>query len=144
MLKPWHHLCIYSRTKWFNYATSFFLFSLFLHSIVIKMLFIFIPFTQMFEFISPTSILEPAITPTFDNFYPPPILTKHPILYSINANLSISLCGILYRLHWWYFQNSILFQELITYGETHLIGLLLHHLIPSNTTSSTPFIPWNC
>ena len=55
-----------------------------------------IPFTQMFKFISPTSIFELAITPTFDNFYPPPILTKHPIWYSINANLFISLHGILY------------------------------------------------
>ena len=86
----------------------------------------------MFEFILPTSILELAITPTFDNFYPPPILTKHHIWYSINANLFISLCHILYGLHWQYFQNSAHFQEIITHGETHLIGLLPHHPIPFN------------
>ena len=130
MLKPQHHLHIYSRTKWFDYATSFFLFPFFFHFIIIEMF--LIPFTWMFEFISPTSILELAITPTFDNFYPPPILTKHSIWYSINTNLFISLCGISYGLHWQHFQNSILFQEIITHGETHLIGLLAHHLIPFN------------
>ena len=50
-----------------------------------------IAFTQMFEFIAPTSILELAITPTFEHFYPPPILTKHPIWYSINADFFIAL-----------------------------------------------------
>ena len=38
-----------------------------------------ISFTQTFEFIPSTSILEPAITPTFEQYYPPPILTKHPV-----------------------------------------------------------------
>ena len=69
-----------------------------------------IAFTQTFEFISPTSILEPAITPTFKQFYPPLILTKHPIWYSIDADFFIALRGTLYGLHWWYFQNLPLFQ----------------------------------
>ena len=105
-------------------------FPLFFHFIVIKMF--PIPFTQTFKFISPTSILEPAITPTFNNFYPPPILTKHPIWYSINTDLFISLRGILYGLHWQHSQNSILFQEIIAHGETHLIGLLPQQPIPFN------------
>ena len=50
-----------------------------------------IPFTQTFEFISPVSILEPAMAPTFEQFYPPPILTKHPVWYSLNANFFIAL-----------------------------------------------------
>ena len=137
MLKPQHHLRIYSRTKWFNYATSFFLFPFLFHFIVIKMF--CIPFTQTFEFISSTSILEPAIAPTFNNFYPPPILTKHPIWYSIDADLFISLHGILYGLHWQHFQNSILFQEIIAHGETHLIGLLPHHPIPLDILKHDPF-----
>ena len=92
-----------------------------------------IAFTQTFEFISPTSILEPAITPTFDNFYPPPILTKRPIWYSINTNFFITLHGILYRLLWQYLQGSILFQEIVVHGEAHLVRLLPQHPIPFNT-----------
>ena len=83
-----------------------------------------IPFTQMFEFIPPTSILEPAITPTFEQYYPPPILTKHPIWYLLDADFFISLRGVLYGLHWQYSQNSPLFQEIITHGEKQLVGLL--------------------
>ena len=90
------HLCIYPRTKRFDYATSFFLFSPFPTNIDMFP----IPFAQTFKFISPTSILEPAITPTFEQYYPPPILTKHPIWYSLNADFFILLQGILYGLHW--------------------------------------------
>ena len=89
-----------------------------------------ISFTQTFEFISPTSILEPAITPTFEWYYPPPVLTKHPIWYSLDADFFISLQGVLYGLHWQYFQNSPLFQEIITHGEKQLVGLLPRHPIP--------------
>ena len=136
MLKLWHHLCIYSRTKWFNYETPFFLFlPFFLYCPVIKN--VSHCFTQTFEFISPTSILKPEIIPTFDNFYPPPILTKHPIWYSINTNFFIALHGILYGLHWWHFQGSILFQDIVAHGEAHLVRLLPQHLIPFNTLKTT-------
>ena len=90
----------------------------------------FIPFTQVFEFISPTSILEPEITPTFKQFYFPPILTKHPVWYSLNANFFIALWGTLCGLHWQHFQNSVLFQEIIAHREKHLIRLLPQHSIP--------------
>ena len=89
-----------------------------------------ISFTRTFKFIAPTSILKLAITPTFEHFYPPPILTKHPIWYSIDADFFIVLRGILYGLHWQHFQNLILFQEIIAHGEKHLVGLLPQHLIP--------------
>ena len=48
-----------------------------------------IHFTQMFEFIPPTSILELAITPTFEQYYPPPVLAKHPIWYLLDADFFI-------------------------------------------------------
>ena len=83
-----------------------------------------IPFTQTFEFIPPTSILELAITPTFEQYYSPPVLTKHPVWYSLDANFFISIRGVLYGLHWRYFQNSPLFQEIIAHGEKQLVGLL--------------------
>ena len=125
-LKLWHHLCIYSGTWWFDYENSFFL------------SFLFIPylnmfpfaFTWTFEFIPPTSILELAITPTFEQYYPPPILTKHPVWYSLNADFFISIWGILYGLHWQYFQNSPLFQEIVAHGEKQLVRLLPQHPIP--------------
>ena len=98
-----------------------------------------IPFTQTFEFISLTSILEPAITPTFKQFYPPSILTKHPVWYLLNADFFITLWGTLYGLHWWHFQNSILFQEIIAHGEKHLIGLLPQHPIPFDNLKNDLF-----
>ena len=67
------------------------------------------------------------MTPAFENFYPPPILTKHPIWYSLNTNLFIVLHGTPYGLHW---RHLILFQEIVTHGEPHLIGPLPHHPIP--------------
>ena len=94
-----------------------------------------ISFTQMFEFIAPASILKLAITPTFKQFYPPPILTKHPILYPLDTNFFITSRGTLHDLHWRHFQNSILVQEIVTYGEKHLIGLCPQHPIPFNATS---------
>ena len=78
----------------------------------------------------PFSPSEPAITPTFRHFYPPPILTKHPIWYSIDTDFFIVLWGTLYGLHWWHFQNSVLFQEIVTHGEKHLVRLLPQHPIP--------------
>ena len=98
-----------------------------------------IAFTQTFKFTSPTSILEPAIAPTFEQFYPPPILTKHPVWYSLNADFFIALRGALYGLHRQYLQNSILFQEIIAYGGKNLIGLLPQHPIPFNTLRSNLF-----
>ena len=98
-----------------------------------------IPFTQTFEFIPPTSILEPAITPTFEQYYPPPVLAKHPIWYSLDADFFISIWGVLYGLHWWHFQNSPLFQEIITHGEKQLVRLLPRHPIPFNILKNDLF-----
>ena len=135
MLKLWHHLCIYSRTLWFDYENSFFLFSLFIPCLNMSPL----AFTQTFKFISPTSILELVITPTFEQFYPPPILMKHPIWYSLNANFFIVLWGTLYGLHWRYFQNSPLFQEMVAHGKKQLIRLLPQHPIPFNILKNDLF-----
>ena len=92
-----------------------------------------VAFTQTFKFISPTSILELAITPDFKQLYPPPILIKHSIWYSINADFFIALQGTLYGLHWQYFQNSPLFWEVVAHGEKQLIRLLPQHPIPFDT-----------
>ena len=135
MLKLRHHLRIYSRTRWFNYESSFFLSSLF----ILYFNMFPIPFTRTFEFIPPTSILELAITPTFKKCYSPPVLTKHPIWYSLNADFFISIRGVLYGLHWRYFQNSPLFQEIIAHGEKQLVGLLPWHPIPFNILKNDLF-----
>ena len=99
MLKLQYHLCIYSRTKWFNYENPFFLSPLSFYCLNMFP----ITFTQTFESIAPTSILELAITTTFEHFYPPPILTKHPIWYPIDTNFFIALRDIPYGLHWQHF-----------------------------------------
>ena len=98
-----------------------------------------IPFTRTFEFISPTSVLKPAITPTFEQFYPPPILTKHPVWYLLDTDFFITLRGTLYGLHWQHFQNSVLFQEIVAHGEKHLIKLLPQHPIPFDILKSNLF-----
>ena len=98
-----------------------------------------IPFTWTFEFIPSTSILELAITPTFKQYYPPPILTKHPTWYSLDADFFILIWGVLYGLHWQYFQNSPLFQEIITHGEKQLVRLLPQHPIPFDILKNNLF-----
>ena len=98
-----------------------------------------VTFTRTFEFIAPTSILEPAITPTFKQFYPPPIFTKHPIWYSLDANFFIVLWGILYGLHWQYFQNSPLCQKLVAHGEKQIIRLIPQHPIPFDILKNNLF-----
>ena len=94
MLKLQHHLRIYSRTKWFDYESSFLLFLIYYFNMFP------IPFTQTFEFLPLTSILELAITPTFEQYYPLPVLTKHPVWYLLDADFFILIQGVLYGLHW--------------------------------------------
>ena len=91
-----------------------------------------IPFTLTFEFLPPTSIIELAITPTFEQYYPPPVLSKHPVWYSLDANFFILIRGVLHGLHWQHFQNSPLFQEIVAHGEKQLVRLLPRHPIPFN------------
>ena len=135
MLKLQHHLHIYSRTWWFDYENSFFLFPFFIPYLNMLP----ITFTWTFEFVSSTSILELVITPTFEQYYSPPILTKHPIWYSLDANFFISLQEILYGLHWQHFQNSPFFQEIVTHREKQLIRLLPWHPIPFDTFKNDLF-----
>jgi hypothetical protein len=56
-------------------------------------------FSKTFEFLPQHSTVKSSITPFFDNFYPPPILTKHHTWYLHNANLFISICNTLYGIH---------------------------------------------
>ena len=96
-------------------------------------------FLSLKHSISPTSILEPAITPAFEQYYPPPKLTKHPIWYSLDADFFILSWGILCGLHWQYFQNSPLFQEIVAHGEKQIIGLLPQHPVPFNILKNNLF-----
>ena len=76
----------------------------------------------------------------YSNFWtPPPVLSKHPIWYSLDADFFILIWGVLYGLHWWHFQNSPLFQEIITHGEKQLIGLLPWHPIPFDILKNNLF-----
>ena len=98
-----------------------------------------IPFTLNFEFLPPTSILEPAITPTFEQYYLPPVLSKHPIWYSLDADFFILIWGVLYGLHWQHFQNSPLFQEIVAHGEKQLVRILPWHPIPFDILKNNLF-----
>ena len=51
----------------------------------------------------------------------------------------ISLRGVLYGLHWRYFQNSPLFQEIIAHGKKQLVGLLPRHPIPFDILKNNLF-----
>src|ERR1700678_2372089 len=104
-------------------------------------------FVETFNFLPPASILEPTIIPSFDNFYPPPILVKHHVWWYDDADIFIRISGILYGLHRQYFDNSILFQEILQYGQTDYIGMIPSRPIPFDilkhkisTTSSLFYI----
>jgi hypothetical protein len=81
-------------------------------------------------FLPPTLILDPIIYPFANEFYPPAILVKHHTWFLPAADLFISLDGILYGIHQSYFNQSLLFQKIIQYGETNGIGINPHHPIP--------------
>jgi hypothetical protein len=87
-------------------------------------------FSKTFEFLLQRSIIKSSITPFFDNFYPPPILTKHHAWYLHDADLFISIHGTLYGIHRRQLEESILFREVLRYGQNHLIGTILIHPIP--------------
>jgi hypothetical protein len=86
-------------------------------------------FMKTFEFLPFPPIINSVITPSFNNFYPPPILTKHHTWYLLGANLFISIHGILYRIHQQQVEDSLLFQEVLWFGQDHLIVTVLSHLM---------------
>jgi hypothetical protein len=55
------------------------------------------------------------------------------------ADLFISLNGILYGVHQSYFDQSLLFQEIIHYGEADGIGTDPHYPIPFDTLKKEIF-----
>jgi hypothetical protein len=87
-------------------------------------------FTKTFEFLPQNSIVKSSITPFFDKFYPPPILTKHHTWYLHDADLFVSIHNILYGIHRRQLEESLLFQEVLQHGQNHLIGTLPIHPIP--------------
>jgi hypothetical protein len=89
-----------------------------------------VAFSKMFEFLPQHSTVKSSITPSFDNFYPPPILTKHHTWYLHDANLFISIRNTLYGIHQRQLEESILFREVLQYGRNHLIRTLPIHPIP--------------
>jgi hypothetical protein len=87
-------------------------------------------FMKMFEFLPFPSIINSVIIPSFDNFYPPPILTKHHTWYLLNTDLFISIHSILYRIHQQQVEDSLLFQEVLQFRQDHWIGTVSFHPIP--------------
>jgi hypothetical protein len=83
-------------------------------------------------FLPPTSIFDPIIYPFADKSYPPAIPIKHHTWFLPAANLFISLDGVLYGIHQFYFNQSPLFQEIIHYGKTNEIGVIPLYPIPFN------------
>jgi hypothetical protein len=84
-------------------------------------------------FLPPTLIFDPTIYPFTSKPYPPPILVKHHTWFLFDANLFISLDGVLYGIHQFYFNQSPLFQEIIHYGEANKISINPLHPIPFDT-----------
>jgi hypothetical protein len=66
-------------------------------------------FSKTFEFLPQHSTIKSSITPFFDNFYSPPILTKHHTWYLHDTDLFISICNTLYGIHQQQLEESILF-----------------------------------
>jgi hypothetical protein len=78
-------------------------------------------------FLTPTSIFDPTIYPFANKPYPPAILVKHHTWFFSDANLFISLDGVLYGVHQFYFNQLPLFQEIIHYGKTNEISVISLH-----------------
>jgi hypothetical protein len=87
-------------------------------------------FTKTFEFLPLPSVVESSIIPSLNNFYPPPILTKHHTWYLLDADLFISIHGILYGIYQKQLKESILFQEVLQHGQDHQIRIVPFHPIP--------------
>jgi hypothetical protein len=87
-------------------------------------------FSKMFEFLPQHSTVKSSITPFFDDFYPPPILTKHHTWYLHDTDLFISIRNTLYGIHQRQLEESILFREVLQYRQNHLIRTLPIHPIP--------------
>jgi hypothetical protein len=90
-------------------------------------------------FLPPTSILESIIYPFANKFYPLAILIKHHVWFLPAADLFISLNGILYSIHQFYFDQSPLFQEIIYYGRADRIGTDPYYSIPFDTLKKEIF-----
>jgi hypothetical protein len=101
-----------------------------LHLSLLRPIMTSLAFSKDFEFLPQYSTIHSSITSFFDNFYPPPILTKHHTWYLHDANLFISIRGTLYSIHQRRLEDSILFQEILRYRQNHLIGIILIHPIP--------------
>src|ERR1700678_4441719 len=90
----------------------------------------FLHFIRTFEFLPPSTTLEPTMIPIFFNFYPPPLLMKHPVWYYPDADLFISIKGSLYGLHQRRFETSVFCNEILRYGKFNKIGTIPAHPIP--------------
>jgi hypothetical protein len=55
---------------------------------------------------------------------------KHHTWYLHDADLFISIHGILYGIHQRQLEESILFPEVLQYGQNHQIGIVPFHPIP--------------
>jgi hypothetical protein len=84
-------------------------------------------------FLPLTSIFDPIIYSFADKPYPPAILVKHHTWFFPDANLFISLDGVLYGVHQFYFDQSLLFQGIIHYREANKIGVTPLHPISFDT-----------
>jgi hypothetical protein len=117
----------------FNFLFKKFSLSLFLtRHFSIPFIMSSLAFTKTFKFVPLPSIVESIITPSFNNFYSLPIPTKHHTWYLHNTDLFISIHGILYSIHQWWLEESILFQEVLWHGQDHRIRIVPFHPIPFN------------
>jgi hypothetical protein len=90
--------------------------------------------------IPPPSVIESSITPFFNNFYPPPILMKHHTWYLHDADLFISICGILYGIHQQQLEELILFREVLQHEQNHQIRTIPIHPIPFDILKKEIFL----
>ena len=96
-------------------------------------------FSISFDFLPLSSRHEPTISPSFFNFYPPPIWQKHHQWYFDDADFFIFIGGILYGLHRQQFEDSPLFREIMDYNRDYLVGRIPRHPIPFDTLKPNVF-----
>jgi hypothetical protein len=89
--------------------------------------------------LSPSSHFNPIVYPSTNKPYPPAILVKHSTWFLEDANLFICHGHILYGVHLSLFNQLLLFQEIILYGESDEIGTNPYHPIPFDTLTEKVF-----
>ena len=94
----------------------------------------------------PPPYLNYTVTPFSRSVYPPPILVKHPIFRFDDADLFISINGLVFLLHWRYFKSSSYFRQVFCLETERFLprGIIFSHPLPLDNLLESLFMTFLC